>query len=125
MLKLMGPIVFGMGRKPQKKWRIQIVICLVYIGVGVMQYIVLNLPDLGIGAYHIKRISQQSVDGFVLGIRPVNGIVHYPHPYPGHAKTAEYIQAKEHPDTRYQSAAEQYQGYDEQGHHNDGLSNHP
>ena len=120
----MDPIFFGMGRESQEKGHIDIVIGLLYIGIGVVQYIVLDPPDGRVRPYEVHRIAQIPVHCPVPGIGAVYGIVHDAHSYPGHPQAAYDIEHEHGPDLCDKPCVQNYNGGQKKKEHQDGLPAH-
>ncbi len=120
----MYPVLFAMGREPQEKWHIDIVIGLLHIGVGVVQYVVLDPPDVRVRPYKVHGKAQAPVHGLFFRIGAVYGIVHDAHPYPGHPQPAYYIEHEYHPYMYDNSGAHDRKGPQEQEEHKASLPVH-
>ena len=90
----MQAIFFGMWGKPKEKRSVDVIVGPLYIGIGMMEYIVLDFPNSGITSYEVHGIPKICVHFLVFGVRSMDGIVHNAHSYSGHSYSTYYIKTE-------------------------------
>src|SRR5690606_16338973 len=87
MLIWMEEVSLYVGCKPQKERRIDVIISFANIRVGMVQHVMLYLPDRCVGSDHVERVAQHLVDQWIFRISPVDGVVHHTHADSCHPKS--------------------------------------
>ena len=93
----MKTMPFGMFWKPKNPSCIQVFVVPVYIGVGMVQYIVLYFPIIDISGKDINAPTHKVVDPFFGRIGPMIAVVHHIHPNAGHPDTDNYREKQKPP----------------------------
>lgn len=81
--------VLFVGREPDEPAEIKVFVVLVDVGVGVVDNIVGDLPDVAVGPEHVESIAQKLVDRLVGGVGAVEGVVGDGEADAGHAYAHE------------------------------------
>lgn len=120
----MHPVSFCVGRKPEEKGSVDIVICVFNIRIGMVQDIVLYFPYGGIGPDKVHGVTQPGVQPGMFRISPVDGIVHDPHADAGHSQPAAGVKDEQQPYGSNQPCIDQYKGHKKQGEHEGCFKKH-
>src|SRR5260370_36613149 len=67
----------GGGGEPEEGGKVDIFVHPVDVGIGVMDKVVGDLPNVTVGAEEVEAQAQQVVDGGLVGVGTVQGIVRY------------------------------------------------
>ncbi len=120
----MQDVSFRIGRKSQEERCVDVIIPFRNVGVGMVQYIVLDPPNGRIGPHHVQGIAQKLVDEGSFGVRAMDGVVHHTHADACHAKSAEDEAGKQLPGLINHSGNHQQHRREINGHHDNSLDDH-
>src|SRR5437899_987815 len=67
----------GAGREPDEGGKVDIFVQPVDVGIGVMDDVVSNLPNITVSAKEVEAEAQQVVDGGIVGVGAMQGIMRY------------------------------------------------
>src|SRR5690606_20548055 len=96
---------------------VHVLIVILYIGVGMVEHIVLNLPVVDVPGQDIDAAAHELVDPFFVGIGTVVAVVHHVHAHPGHAHSHGDGQKQIGPDRKGQGQYQEIGGQKQGEHH--------
>ena len=113
-----------MWGEPKEKGSVNVIVCPFNVGVGMMEYIVLDFPDSGITTYEVHGVPKICVHFLIFGVRSMDGIVHNAHSDSGHSNSTYDIKTKKQQGGYHHSGIYENQGGKKNSEHDHGLQNH-